>query len=385
MFSVCFQFRINQNITKSNNNTTTTTTTNSKTEVNRVATDLLDEMKTKNIRINNIDDIYAKDEVQSGYIETKSNSIKLDHENSISKPTMMNRRRKTITAFDFETSLGSSKNQSINASLDESKAKLSSISDDHHSFQSHFNERTPNNPIDSDSKVSTTKLNACDGFNVAKVSTRVFEFIEGNTVKTALSVVKPSSHISKRTKIPPTRTIVHNHIAKTEPIKSGPTKILKQKLPIKSSNLEYTKKYDLLNQIRKQKVQIVNSEASTTEADINFKKRIESPIYRKDFIPIPSARNPNIVKTNDRTIMHVTPIQQNDQLNLLNKNQNQIPKKHIVQVISPQAHPRTITIHPHNVMFDGKSTHIFFRYRNRCTDQILFDYFYFPSWEKGPR
>lgn len=317
---------------------------------------MLEEKKRTSNRINNIDDILcSKDEVQSGYIETKSNSIKLDHENSIPKPTMTNRRRKTITAFDFEHSLTAK----INAPLDKSKANLSSISDDHHSFRSHFNEITPNVAIDSISKSNTMKVNARDAFNVAKVSTRVFEIIEGNTVKTALSVVKPSSPISKQPKIAPARTIVHNHIAKTEPIKSCPTNILKQKLPIKSSDSEYTRKDDLLNQIRNQKVQTDGSEASTTEANINFKKRIESPIYRKDFIPIPSARNPNIVKTNDRTIMHVTPIQQNDQLNLLNRNPNQIQKKHIVQVISPQTHPRTITIHPNNVMFEGKSAHIF--------------------------
>lgn len=372
MFSAYFQFRINQNITKSNNSTTTTT--NTKTEVNRVATNLLDEKKRTNSRINNIDDICTKDEAQSGYIEIKSNSIKLDHENSMPKPTMMNRRRKTITAFEYETNLTTK----INAPFDKVKAKLSSISDDHHSFGSHFNDRTPNaTAIDSNAKMNTMKLNARDAFNVAKASPRVYEIIEGNTVKTALSVVKPSSPISKRPKIAPTRTIAHNHLAKIETIKSCPTTILKQKLPIKSFDPEYTKKDDLLNQIRNQKVQTVTSDASTTEANINFKKRIESPIYRKDFIPIPSARNPNIVKTNDRTIMHVTPIHQHDQLNSLNRNQNQIPKKHIVQVISPQTHPRTITIHPNNVMFEGKSAHIFFSDRKRWPHNLIF-FFYFP-------
>lgn len=358
IFCLYFQFRINQNKKKSNNSTTsstTTTTTNSKTEVNRVATNLLDEKKRTNIRINNIDDIYSKDEaVQSGYIETKSNSIKLDHEISIPKPTMMNRRRKTITAFDFEPNPTTKLN-------DKSKAKFSSIIDDPHLFRNYFNDNTAN---DSNSKKGAVKLNARDvaSSSVAKV-------------KTALTIVKPASPISKRPKIAPTRTIVHNHIANTEPIKPCPTNILKQKLPIKISDPEYTKKDDLLNQIRNQKVHTVASDPSTTEANVNFKKRIESPIYRKDFIPIPSARNPNIVKTNDRTIMHVTPIQQNEQLNLLNRKPIQIQKKHIVQVISPQTHARTITIHPDNVMFEGKSNSEF-SFRSQAMVRS-FDYFLF--------
>lgn len=217
-------------------------------------------------------------------------------------------------------------------------------------------------------KNDSMKVNVRDAYNAANAS-RVFELIEGNAVKTALSAVKRSSPILKKPRITasqppppptPTPTPLPPVLLNTQRMKSQTFQpnIVKSNPLNKQSNLEYYTSDDctrLTSPIKSQKAQMINvSTAPIMNTMVTIKKKVQLPSHKNDFISIPTARNPNIVKTNDRTIMHVTPINQTNRLTISNaNNQGSMPKKINVQIISPRSQSRTVTIHPSSAMFQG--------------------------------
>lgn len=216
---------------------------------------------------------------------------------------------------------------------------------------------------ESNYKVDSIKFNARDAYNAANTS-RVFEIIGGDTVKAAFCAVKRSSPISKKQRLEVLQTDPNAHQTKIQGIKSTQSNIIKSHLPFESNNVEYLVSDDgntMLNSIETHQKQSFTSDPQSMNTTVGIKDKSQllsspSQTHRKDLISIPTARNPNIVKTNDKTIMHVTPIQQTSKSPSSSANNISVrtQKKQIVQVISPQSQPRTVTIYPNNVVFKGK-------------------------------
>lgn len=133
--------------------------------------------------------------------------------------------------------------------------------------------------------------------------------------------------------------------------------------------------------IKAHKIQVIPSDTTTTMVvnSANIVQRT-SLNHKNDFISIPTARNPNIVKTSDKTIMHVSPnlplknqIKKPIQINAQNYSKYQ--QKHVVKIMQPQTQPRTVTIHPNPKILKGT-----YAQRERESDHVnanAFDCFFF--------
>lgn len=107
--------------------------------------------------------------------------------------------------------------------------------------------------------------------------------------------------------------------------------------------------------IKAHKIQVIPSDTTTISANIVQRTSLN---HKNDFISIPTARNPNIVKTSDKTIMHVSPnlplknqIKKPIQINAQNYSKYQ--QKHVVKIMQPQTQTRTVTIHPNPKILKG--------------------------------
>lgn len=107
------------------------------------------------------------------------------------------------------------------------------------------------------------------------------------------------------------------------------------------------------------KIQVITSDAPSMVNSVNVVQRASN--YKNNIISIPTARNPNIVKTSDKTIMHVSlpqlpPFHQKTEpkkpIIARNRPKYQQPK-HIVKFMLPQQQHRTVTIHPNTTISKG--------------------------------
>lgn len=131
--------------------------------------------------------------------------------------------------------------------------------------------------------------------------------------------------------------------------------------PINASNIEYstTNDYARLPTKPVHKIQVVSQDSATVLNNINQANSRTSSNVRSDIMSIPTARNPNIVKTSDQTIMHVSPnlhqkiqVQKRILANAQNHTKHQ-PWKHVIQIIPSQTQLRTVTIHPNSTIKKG--------------------------------
>lgn len=178
---------------------------------------------------------------------------------------------------------------------------------------------------------------------------------------------------------------------------------------VKAANVEYLTVNDCARPLTKpatgkvaHKIQVIASDAPQMINSVNVIQRTMNHSNKtNDFISIPTARNPNIVKTSDKTIMHVSPHlpqphqqQQQQQYHHHHGQQQQQPKsvqlnkkpttiigqailtnhmkypqqtKHVVQIVQqpPQTQSRTVTIHPNSTILKGKDE-IFFCLFSDC-------------------
>lgn len=159
----------------------------------------------------------------------------------------------------------------------------------------------------------------------------------------------------------------------------------------KASNVEYLTVNDCARPLTKpatgkvaHKIQVIASDAPQMINSVNVIQRTMNHSNKtNDFISIPTARNPNIVKTSDKTIMHVSPhLPQQQQYHHHHSQQQPPPKaaqvnkkpttiigqailtnhmkypqqtKHVVQIVqqTPQTQSRTVTIHPNSTILKG--------------------------------
>lgn len=150
----------------------------------------------------------------------------------------------------------------------------------------------------------------------------------------------------------------------TKPTQVQPFKaatINKTFAPNKITNVDYLTLSDCVRiskstPIKTHKIQVIPSDTSTMVNNTNMVQRTLN--HKNDMIPIPTARNPNIVKTSDKTIMHVSSnlplknqIKKPVQINVQNYPKYQ--QQHVVQTIQPQTKPRTVTIHPNTNIIKG--------------------------------
>lgn len=150
--------------------------------------------------------------------------------------------------------------------------------------------------------------------------------------------------------------------ATAQPLKA--TALKQTFTPVKTSNFEYLAVNDiarLSKPFKGHKIQVIPSNAPPNINNINVQK---VPNRENDIISIPTARNPNIVKTSDRTIMHVSPhLPQKNQIKttiLGNAAQNhtKYQQKHVVQVMQPQTQHRMVTIHPNTTVLKGMRSNL---------------------------
>lgn len=168
---------------------------------------------------------------------------------------------------------------------------------------------------------------------------------------------------SKIIKKPVNITTSNAYVTKIGPLKSVP---MKQTFTSnKAPNVDYLTANDSVRiskfaPIKTHKIQVISSDASSL---LNSGTVVQRTLnHKNDIIPIPTARNPNIVKTSDKTIMHVSP-------NLSLKNQIKKPvsnnaqnyakyqPKHVVKIMQPQPQSRTVTIHPNSKILKGTLSH----------------------------
>lgn len=140
------------------------------------------------------------------------------------------------------------------------------------------------------------------------------------------------------------------------PLKAAPAK--QTFVPVKTPNVEYLTVNDyaqLSKPVKAHKIQIFASDVPT----INVLQR--SPAKKNDIISIPTARNPNIVKTSDKTIMHISqnPKKKGQISNSIIEHAQNVPQfqqKHVIHVArhSTAVQSRTVTIHPTTTVIKGK-------------------------------
>lgn len=153
------------------------------------------------------------------------------------------------------------------------------------------------------------------------------------------------------------------NIYMSKPAQNQPLKVTAVKqtfTPVKTSNIEYLAVNDcarLSKPFKGHKIQVIPSNATSMAKSVLQKV----PNRENDIISIPTARNPNIVKTSDKTIMHVSPnLPQKSQikatvLGTVAQNHTKFQQKHVIQVMQPQSQPRMLTIHPNTTVLKGMS------------------------------
>ncbi|XP_055316782.1 BRCA2-interacting transcriptional repressor EMSY [Sitodiplosis mosellana] len=202
---------------------------------------------------------------------------------------------------------------------------------------------------------------------------------------------------SKIMKKPVTISNMYAKPTQTQPLKvAQPTTIasIKQTFaPVKLANVEYLTVNDCARPLSKptigkvaHKIQVITSDAPQMINSVNVVQRTTNHGNKNnDFISIPTARNPNIVKTSDKTIMHVSPHLPQHQFHHHHQQQYQQPRpqinkkpttiigqtiqnhlkypqqtKHVVQIVQqpPQSQPRTLTIHPNSTILKALPTQV---------------------------
>lgn len=159
------------------------------------------------------------------------------------------------------------------------------------------------------------------------------------------------------------------NIFMSKPAQNQPLKVTAVKqtfTPVKTSNIEYLAVNDcakLSKPFKGHKIQVIPSNATCMAKNVVQK----APNRENDIISIPTARNPNIVKTSDKTIMHVSPnLSQKSQikttvLGTAAQNHTKYQQKRVIQVMQPQSQPRMLTIHPNTAVLKG-NFHIQFEF-----------------------
>lgn len=160
-------------------------------------------------------------------------------------------------------------------------------------------------------------------------------------------------------------TLSNMYVAKavaTQPQSIKTTTVKQTYAPMRASNIEYLTVNDCTQfpkPAKAHKIQVITSDISSKLKSVNLVKRTSKVKHTNDIISIPTARNPNIVKTSDKTIMHVSlphlPAFQH-KADVQHRPKYQQPK-HIVQFMLPQQQQhRTVTIHPNTTI--SKSMYI---------------------------
>lgn len=210
------------------------------------------------------------------------------------------------------------------------------------------------------SNFDTSMRNTSNCVNNISHGTQIVKLIDGNAIimrPSTKTVVKKPITIAPIAATATTKPNSNVYMAKT--ISSNA--VNQTYTTLKPSNIEITmNNCARLTEplVKAHKIQIVTSDVPTISTNSNAVRATSN--LNNGIISIPTTRNPNIVKTNDRTVIHVSPV--NDirtskklLTNVYNRNKIQ-QTKHMAQVnMQIQTKPKTVTIHPDSTFSRGKN------------------------------